>query len=94
MPSSSQRMNMILTKNTNQTVRKVQRGKEARMILVTLTNTLKEKTMMRMVRLQDQNQLAKSYHLLEGIITRLGRPRGVPGVHVKDTRIIIRSQGV
>ena len=85
---------MILTKNTNQTVRKVQRGKEARMILVILINMPKERTMMRMVRLQDRKQLARAYHRLEGITTRLGRPRGVPGVHVKDTRTIIRSQEV
>ena len=78
----------------DKTVRKVQRRKEARMILLILTNTLKEKTMMRMARLQDQNQLPKAYHLLEGIITKLGRPRGVPGVHVKDTKAIIQSQGV
>ena len=49
---------------------------------------------MRKVRLQDRKQLAKANHRLKGITTKLGRPQGVPGVHVKGTRTITQSQEV
>ena len=94
MTISTQTMNMKLTKNTNQTARRDHNGKEARTILLILTNMLREKTMMQMARLQIQNQLAKVYHLLEDTIIRLDKQLGVLGVPIRDVKAVIPSQKV